>query len=133
MTAQPIAKPTATTLEQLLIERVQAGRPRHRNQQVAADPADQSLDLAFVVAFAGPAKPIGKQVMRLQLAEYPRALPHSVAQDARHRQPRVVVEASRCGQLIVKMFGEAFAESPKICATPHIFRPGQAELVPPNP
>src|SRR5262252_6074172 len=45
-----------------------------------------------VVAFAGPAKPIGKHVMRLQLAEYPRALTHPAAQDARHRQPGVVVE-----------------------------------------
>ena len=92
VTAQPIAEPAATTLEQLLVQRLQARRPRHRHQQVAADPADQSLNLAFVVAFAGPAKPVGKHVMRLQLAEHPRPLAHPVAQDARHRQRRVVVQ-----------------------------------------
>ena len=92
MTAQAIPEPAATTLEQLLVQRRKARRPRHRHQQVAAGPADQPLNLAFVVAFAGPAEPVGKHVMRLQLAEDPRPLAHPVAQDARHRQRGVVVQ-----------------------------------------
>src|SRR5215469_750007 len=47
VTAQPIPEPTATTLEQLLVQRREARRPWHRHQQVPADPADQSLDLAL--------------------------------------------------------------------------------------
>jgi hypothetical protein len=81
-----------TILQQLLIQRGQARRPRHRHQQVAADPANQPLDLAFVVAFAGAAEPVGKHVMGLQLAEHPHALAHPVAQDARHRQLGIVVQ-----------------------------------------
>ena len=92
VTAQAITKPAATPLEQLLVQRRKARRPRHRHQQVAARPADQSLNFAFVVAFAGPAKPVGKHVMRLQLAEHPRPLAHPVAQDARYRQRRIVVQ-----------------------------------------
>jgi hypothetical protein len=53
VSAQPIPEPAPTTLEQLLVQRYQADRSRHRHQQVPADPADQPLDFAFVVAFAG--------------------------------------------------------------------------------
>src|SRR5712671_305892 len=92
VTAQAIPEPALTTLEQLLIQRHQADRPRYRHQQVPADPADQPLDFALVVAFARPAEPIVKHVMGLQLAEHTRALSHPIAQDARHRQRRVVVQ-----------------------------------------
>ena len=92
VTAQAITEPAATPLEQLLVQRREACRPWHRHQQVAARPADQSLNFAFVVAFAGPAEPVGKHVMRLQLAEDPRPLAHPVAQNARYRQRRVVVQ-----------------------------------------
>src|ERR1700736_4648874 len=92
VTAQPIPEPAATTLEQLLVQRREARRPRHRHQQVPTDPADQPLDLAFVVAVAGPPKPVGKHVMRLQLAEHPCPLAHPIAQDARDRQLGVVVQ-----------------------------------------
>jgi len=51
--AQPIPEPALTTLDQLRVRRLQTGRPRHWHEQVAADPADQTLNLAFVVAFAG--------------------------------------------------------------------------------
>ena len=47
---------------------------------------------ALVVAFAGPAEPVGNHVMRLQLAEHPRPAARSIAQDARHRQLRVVLQ-----------------------------------------
>ena len=92
VTTQPSAEPAATPLKQLFIQRSQADRPRHRYQQVPPDPADQSLDFAFVVAFPGTAEAVGKHVMRLQLAEHPRSLPHPIAQDPRHRQCRVVVK-----------------------------------------
>src|SRR5207248_9297457 len=92
VTAQPIPEPAPTTLEQLLVQRHQADRPRYRHQQVPADPADQPFDFAFIVAFAGPPEPIFKHVMGLQLAEHTRALSHPIAQDARHRQRRVVVQ-----------------------------------------
>jgi putative oxidoreductase len=35
-------------------------RPRHRHQQITADPANQPLDFAFVVALAGPTISVGK-------------------------------------------------------------------------
>ena len=41
VTAQPLGKPSATTLEELLVQRHKARRPRYRHQQVSADPADQ--------------------------------------------------------------------------------------------
>ena len=44
-------------------------------QQVSADPTDQTLNFAFVVALTRPAKPVAKHVMGLQLAEHAR--PHS--------------------------------------------------------
>src|ERR1700733_11307823 len=44
------------------------------------------------MAFAGPAEPVGKHVMRLQLAKHVRSLPHPVTHDTRHRQRRVVVK-----------------------------------------
>src|SRR3954453_24164798 len=79
------------------LRRVQSGVPKtaggtHRHQQVPAHPTDQSLNFALVVAFAGPAEPVGKHVMRLQLAEHARPLPPPVAQDPRHRQGGVVVQ-----------------------------------------
>jgi hypothetical protein len=76
----------------LLVQRRQSDRPRHRHQQVPPDPADQPLDFAFVVALTRAAKPVGKDVMRLQLAEHPRPLADPVAQDARHRQLGIVVQ-----------------------------------------
>src|SRR3954447_13504710 len=92
VTAQAITEPAATSLEQLLVQRREARRPRYRHQQVAARPADQPLNLAFVVALAGSAKPVSKHVMRLELAEDPCPLAHPVAQDACYRQRRIVVQ-----------------------------------------
>ena len=61
VTAQPIAEPAATTLEQLLVQRREARRPRYRHQEVSADPADQPFDLALVVPLARTSEPVGKQ------------------------------------------------------------------------
>jgi hypothetical protein len=81
----------AATLEQLLVQRREARRPRHRHQQIPADPADQSLHFAFVIPLTRTAKPVGKQIMGLQLTEHARSLSHSISQDAGHRQSGVVV------------------------------------------
>src|SRR6266567_660229 len=114
VTAQPIGEPAATTLEQLLVQRREARRPRYRHQQVPADPADQPLDLPLVIPLTGAAEPVGKQVMGLQLAEHARPLSHPMAQDAGHRQLRIVVEdrlryaakEAECGVVpVAKRFG----------------------------
>src|SRR5689334_379714 len=114
VTAQPLGEPAATTLEQLLVQRREARRPRYRHQKVPADPADQPLHFALVVAFAGPTKTVGEQVMGLQLTEDPRPLPRPIAQEAGHRQLRIVVEdrlryaaeEAKCGVVpVAKRFG----------------------------
>jgi hypothetical protein len=63
VTAQPIGKPAATTLEQLLVQRRKARRPRHRHQQVPANPADQPFHFAFVIPLTRTAEPFGKQII----------------------------------------------------------------------
>src|SRR5207237_8966470 len=114
VTAQPMAEPAATTLEQLLVQRREARRPRNRHQQISADPADQAFDLALVIPLTRTAEPVGKQVMGLQLAEHSRPLPRPIVQDAGHRQLRIVVEdrlrypaeEAECGVVpVAKRFG----------------------------
>ncbi len=65
----------------LSLEALKAG---DRNQKVPAGVADQALDLAFVVALAGPPEAIGEQIVGLQFAEDPGAPARSIAQDAGH-------------------------------------------------
>jgi hypothetical protein len=98
MPAQPIAKAAPARRQQLLVQRGKARRMRHRHQGVPPDEPDQTLHLALVVALAGTAEPIRKQVMRLQLAEGARALPAPIAQDPRDRQLGVVIQ-DRCRHL----------------------------------
>jgi hypothetical protein len=43
---------------------------------------------ALVIAFAGPAKSVGKHVVRLQLSEDRRSLAHPIAEDARNGNAR---------------------------------------------
>src|SRR5438270_4007563 len=114
VTAQPIGEPAATTLEQLLVQRREARRPRYRHQQVPADPADQPFDLALVIPLTRTPEPVDKQVMGLQLAEHSRPLPRPIAQDAGHRQLGIVVEdrlryaaeEAKCGVVpVAKRFG----------------------------
>ncbi len=92
MTAQPIAEPAAAVVDQLRVQPRKARRPWHRHQKVPPDPANQSLNLAFIVALAGAAEAIIKQVVRLQLAENPRPLSCSVTQNPGHGDPGVVIE-----------------------------------------
>src|SRR5690349_4291784 len=114
VTAQPLGKPAATTLEQLLVQRREARRPLYRHQEVSADPADQPFDLALVIPLTRAPEPVDKQVMGLQLAEHSRPLPRPTAQDAGHRQLRIVVEdrlryaaeQAECGVVpVAKRFG----------------------------
>jgi hypothetical protein len=48
-------------------------------------------DLALVIPLTRTPEPVGKQVMGLQLAGHSRPLPRPIAQDAGHRQLRIVV------------------------------------------
>src|SRR5512143_2570130 len=74
------------------VQRLEAVEHWHRHHEVPAREADQTLDLALVVAFARPAEAILEQVMRLQLAEHLRALALAIAEDASDRDLGVVVE-----------------------------------------
>lgn len=59
----------ALQTRQTAVQVLKTGNVRHRYHEVAPGIADQTLDLSFVVALAGAAEPILKQVMRLQLGE----------------------------------------------------------------
>ena len=77
--AEAIAHAPSATCFEMGVQRLEAVEHGDRHQEVAPRIADQSLDLALVVALARAAEPILEQVMRLQLAEDLRALPHPVA------------------------------------------------------
>jgi hypothetical protein len=86
--------------QQVGVQRGEAVEHGDRHQEVAPSVADQSFDLALVVAAARAAEPILEQVMPLQLAEGPRALPLAVAENARNGNLGVVVVMCRsalCG------------------------------------
>ena len=65
---------------------------RDRHHEPAPCRLHQGLDLALVVALAGPAEAVAEQVVRLQMRERLRAPTRAVAQDPRHRKRRVVIE-----------------------------------------
>ncbi len=92
MAPQPCGQPCTASRLQVGVQRLKALDPRDGNQKVPAGVADQALDLAFVVTLAGPPEAILEEIVGLQLAEDPRALARSIAQDTRHRQRGVVVE-----------------------------------------
>jgi hypothetical protein len=92
MTADPVIEPLEAALLEMSVELGEAGEGWDRDQEVAPGIADQALDLALVVALAGPAEPIEEQVVRPQLGEGAGPLPLAAAQDPGHRQPGVVVE-----------------------------------------
>ena len=74
------------------VEGLEAVEYRDRHQEVPPRVTDQAFDLALVVAFAGSAKAVFEQVMRLQLGEHACPLPLAVAEDAGHRDPGVVIQ-----------------------------------------
>ena len=92
MAADPVIEPLEAALLEMRIELGEAGEGRDRHQEVAPRIADQALDLAFVVALAGPAEAVEEQVVRLQLGKGARPLALAIAKDAGHRQLGVVVE-----------------------------------------
>ena len=60
--------------------------------------ADQSSDLALVVALARPAEPVLEQIVGLKLREDARSLPLPIAQDPGNRQLGVVVQDGHGGR-----------------------------------
>jgi hypothetical protein len=92
MAAQAVVESAPAALQQLRVELREAGRVRNRHHEVAPRVTHQPFDLALVVALARPAEAVGEQVVRLQLAEDPRPLTLTIAQDARHCQLEVVVQ-----------------------------------------
>ena len=92
MTADPVIEPLEAALLETRIELGEAGKGWDRHQKVTARIADQALDLAFVVALAGPAEAVEEQIVRLQLGEGPRPLALAITKDAAHRQLGVVIE-----------------------------------------
>src|SRR5947208_17085646 len=92
MTAQTVSHSTAAAFQQMGVQRREALERRDRHEEVPSRIADQPFDLTLVVAFAKPAEPVFEQIVRLQLAEHPRALPLAVTEDAGHRDPGVIVE-----------------------------------------
>ena len=89
---RPVIEPLEAALLEMGVQLGEAGDRRDRHQEVAPGVADQALDLALVVALAGPAEAVEEQVVRLQLGEGARPLAPAVAEDAGHRQLGVVVE-----------------------------------------
>ena len=87
-----VIQPVEAVLLEMSVELGEARSRRDRDQEVAPGIADQALDLALVVAFAGPAEAVEEQVVRLQLGKGPGPLPLAAIQDAGHRQLGVVVE-----------------------------------------
>ncbi len=106
--------------QQPIVQGVQIGHLRDRHHELAPRRLHQGLDLALVVALAGPAEAVAEQVVRLQMRERPRALTRAVAQDPRHRKRRVVIE-DRAGNPAEKGEGadmaveKGFRRLPRIC------------------
>ena len=65
------------------------GKRRH---EVAPDIANKPLHLAFIIAFARPAKTVFKQIMALQLGKHLRAQPQTTLHDLGYGKLGVIVE-----------------------------------------
>ncbi len=92
MTPQPRRLAPAALSRESIVEGLEALGPRDGDQEVPPDEADQSLDLAFVVALARPAEPVLEQIVGLKFREDARSLPLPIAQDAGDCQLGVVVQ-----------------------------------------
>ena len=89
---QPRRLPPAALFGESIVEGREALGTRDGDQEVPPDEADQSLDLALVVALARPAEPVLEQIVGLKLREDARSLPLPIAQDPGNRQLGVVVQ-----------------------------------------
>ena len=85
-------EPLQAARQQPLVQSVQLGHLRDRHHEPAPHRLHQGLDLALVVALAGPAEAVAEQVVRLQMRERLRPAARAVPQDPRHRQGRVVIQ-----------------------------------------
>ena len=74
------------------VQGLEALEHRDRYEKVPSCITDKPFDLAFVVAFAGPAEPVLEQIVRLQFAEHPRSPALAIAQNAGNRDLRVVIQ-----------------------------------------
>ena len=83
---QPRRLAPAALFGESIVEGREALGTRDGDQEVPPDEADQSLDLALVVALARPAEPVLEQIVGLKLREDARSLPLPIAQDAGNRQ-----------------------------------------------
>ena len=73
--AQPRRLAPAALFGESIVEGREALGTRDGDQEVPPDEADQSLDLALVVALARPAEPVLEQIVGLKLREDARSLP----------------------------------------------------------
>ena len=89
---QPRRLAPAALFGESIVEGREALGTRDGDQEVPPDEADQSLDLALVVALARPAEPVLEQIVGLKLREDARSLPLPIAQDPGNRQLGVVVQ-----------------------------------------
>ena len=78
---QPRRLAPAALFGESIVEGREALGTRDGDQEVPPDEADQSLDLALVVALARPAEPVLEQIVGLKLREDARSLPLPIAQD----------------------------------------------------
>ena len=85
-------EPLKAARQQPLVQDRQVMHLRDRHHEPAPCRLHQGLDLALVVALAGPAEAVAEQVVRLQVGEGLRAPTRAVAQDPCHRKRRVVIE-----------------------------------------
>ena len=83
---QPRRLAPAALFGESIVEGREALSTRDGDQEVPPDEADQSLDLALVVALARPAEPVLEQIVGLKLREDARSLPLPIAQDPGNRQ-----------------------------------------------
>jgi hypothetical protein len=92
---QPPLPPLPALLFQVRVQRCPTRHARNRDHEVPSRIADQTLDLALIVALGRSPELIGEQVVTLQLGEGPRPLPLFAAQYPCHGDLRVVVEYPR--------------------------------------
>ena len=95
---QPRRLAPAALFGESIVEGREALGTRDGDQEVPPDEADQSLDLALVVALARPAELVLEQIVGLKLREDARSLPLPIAQDPGNRQLGVVVQDGSGGR-----------------------------------
>ena len=119
--ASALVLASTAALSDLGVQRVEARRGRDRHHELGASILHQTLDLALVVALAGPPEAVLKQVVADQFGKGPRPLTLAVAQDLGHRDGGVVVqnrqrhaaeEGERRHMPVEECFGGLLADKP---------------------